>query len=83
MSLSDKWRLNPKAKSKALNGRYSGPVFSYIEDIKQKLPVNKCREVAKETGPHLSAYAAIEILSGITYDEVKQFYRGSGLVPQD
>ena len=45
--------------------------------------MNKCREVAKETGPYLLAYAAIEILSGITYDEVQQFNRGSGLVPQD
>jgi len=58
-------------------------VWTSLVQRLRELPVNKCREVAKETGPHLSAYAAIEIISGITYEEVKQFYRGSGLVPQD
>jgi len=36
--------------------------------------------VARENGQHTSAYAAIEILSGILHEEVRQMYKGSGLI---
>ena len=44
------------------------------------LPLNWCIEVTREIGSHISAHAAIHVLSGITHEEVMQFYRGSGLI---
>ena len=45
----------------------------------KKLPLSLCREV----GQHATAYAAIEILSDITHDEVRRFYVGSGIIQRD
>jgi len=45
----------------------------------KKLPLSLCREV----GQHATAYAAIEILSDITHDEVRRFYVGSGSIQRE
>ena len=48
---------------------------SMVQQLK-KLPVNICRR----TGQHVTAYAAIHILSNMTYEEVLPFYVGCGVI---
>ena len=66
------------------------PEWNPMEQVWKKLvqkltslPLRLCLEVADKVGPHLTAHAAIGILSEVTYEEVKQFYIGSGLIKRD
>lgn len=51
-------------------------VWKHLVQKLHSLPLRQCQEA----GPHVTAYAAIGILNSITFDEVRQFYIGSGLI---